>query len=51
MSSVGLLQSNANPSQAEIVQFLQGNVCRCGTHPRVLEAVRQAARMMQERGR
>lgn len=51
MSSVGLLQSNSNPSPAEIVQFLQGNVCRCGTHPRIVEAVRQAARMMQERGR
>ena len=51
MSSVGLLQANPNPSQAEIVQFLQGNVCRCGTHPRVVEAVRQAAKMMQEHGR
>ena len=51
MSSVGLLQSNANPTQAEVVQFLQGNVCRCGTHPRVMEAVRHAAKMMQERGR
>jgi aerobic-type carbon monoxide dehydrogenase small subunit (CoxS/CutS family) len=51
MSSVGLLQTNPNPSRAEIVQFLQGNVCRCGTHPRVIEAVRQAARMMQEHER
>jgi len=51
MSSVGLLQSNANPSQAEVVQFLQGNVCRCGTHPRVMEAVRHAAKVMQEHGR
>ena len=51
MSSVGLLQSNANPTQAEVVQFLRGNVCRCGTHPRVMEAVRHAAKMMQERGR
>ena len=51
MSSVGLLQTNANPSPADIVQFLQGNVCRCGTHPRILEAVRQAAKLMQERGR
>ena len=51
MSSVGLLQTNPNPSQAEIVQFLQGNVCRCGTHPRVIEAVRQAAKTMQEHGR
>ena len=51
MSSVGLLQSNINPSQSEVVQFLQGNVCRCGTHPRIMEAVRHAAKMMQERGR
>jgi aerobic-type carbon monoxide dehydrogenase small subunit (CoxS/CutS family) len=51
MSSVGLLQSNANPSQADVVQFLQGNVCRCGTHPRIMEAVRQAAKMMQEHER
>jgi aerobic-type carbon monoxide dehydrogenase small subunit (CoxS/CutS family) len=51
MSSVGLLQTNSNPSQAEIVQFLQGSVCRCGTHPRIIEAVRQAAKMMQEHGR
>ena len=51
MSSVGLLRTNANPSQAEVVQFLQGNVCRCGTHPRIMEAVRQAAKMIEERGR
>ncbi len=51
MSSVGLLQSNANPSSAEIIQFLQGNICRCGTHPRIVDAVHQASKMMQERGR
>jgi aerobic-type carbon monoxide dehydrogenase small subunit (CoxS/CutS family) len=51
MSSVGLLQTTANPSSAEIVQSLQGNVCRCGTHPRIIEAVRSAAKMMQEHGR
>ena len=51
MSSIGLLQSNPNPSPTDIFQFLQGNVCRCGTHPRIVEAVRQAAKAMQERGR
>jgi aerobic-type carbon monoxide dehydrogenase small subunit (CoxS/CutS family) len=50
MSSVGLLQSNANPSSVEIVQFLQGNICRCGTQPRIVDAVHQAAKAMQERG-
>ena len=51
MSSVGLLQTNANPKHEEIVQFLQGNICRCGTHLRVIEAVEHAAKMMQERAR
>ena len=51
MSSVGLLQTNVNPTPADVVQFLQGNVCRCGTHPRIIEAVRQAAKLMQEHGR
>ena len=48
MSSVGLLESNANPSETDIVQSLEGNVCRCGTHPRIVEAVRQAAKMIEE---
>ncbi|HYA63206.1 MAG TPA: (2Fe-2S)-binding protein [Candidatus Sulfotelmatobacter sp.] len=51
MSSVSLLQSNRNPSPEQIVQSLQGNLCRCGTHPRIIEAVRTAAAKMQERGR
>ena len=48
MSSVGLLKVNRNPSTAEIAQFLQGNICRCGTHPRIIDAVRRAAKTMQE---
>jgi len=51
MSSVGLLQTNANPKREDIVQFLQGNICRCGTHTRIIEAVQHAALMMQERAR
>ena len=47
MSSVGLLQMNPNPSPAEIVQNLQGNICRCGTHPRIIAAVQRAARTMK----
>lgn len=46
MSSVGLLSGNPNPSAEEIVQSLQGNICRCGTHPRVIDAVQQAAKAM-----
>jgi len=51
LSSVGLLSTKPNPSTAEIIQSLQGNICRCGTHPRIIEAVHQAAKAMQERAR
>ena len=43
MSSVGLLRKNSKPSAAEIRSALAGNVCRCGTHPRILAAVGKAA--------
>jgi aerobic-type carbon monoxide dehydrogenase small subunit (CoxS/CutS family) len=43
MSGAGLLQRNANPSSEDIVRSLEGNICRCGTYPRIVEAVRLAA--------
>ena len=48
MSSVALLQQNPSPSPDEITQSLQGNICRCGTHPRILEAVQNAAKAVRE---
>lgn len=51
LSSVGLLRTNPNPTSAEIMQSLEGNICRCGTHPRIIEAVHQAAKSIEERGR
>jgi aerobic-type carbon monoxide dehydrogenase small subunit (CoxS/CutS family) len=51
MSSVGLLATNAHPTSEEIVQALQGNICRCGTHPRIMDAVHQASKAMQGGGR
>jgi aerobic-type carbon monoxide dehydrogenase small subunit (CoxS/CutS family) len=44
MSAVGLLRKTPNPSEAEIRSGLQGNICRCGTYPRVIDAVKKAAR-------
>jgi aerobic-type carbon monoxide dehydrogenase small subunit (CoxS/CutS family) len=44
VASAGLLASNPNPSDAQIKQALEGNVCRCGTYPRIVAAVRMAAR-------
>jgi aerobic-type carbon monoxide dehydrogenase small subunit (CoxS/CutS family) len=51
MSGVALLAKNTNPSEQEIVQFMQGNVCRCGTYPRIVTAIRKAARAMKGVGR
>jgi aerobic-type carbon monoxide dehydrogenase small subunit (CoxS/CutS family) len=48
MSTVSLLQANAHPSVEQIALSLHGNICRCGTHPRILDAVQQAAAKMQE---
>jgi isoquinoline 1-oxidoreductase subunit alpha len=50
MSSVALVQKNSNPTAADIVQSLQGNVCRCGAQPRIVAAVQQAAKVIRGRG-
>ena len=44
VSAVGLLDSNPNPGEEDIAGHLTGNICRCGTYPRILAAVKQAAR-------
>jgi aerobic-type carbon monoxide dehydrogenase small subunit (CoxS/CutS family) len=45
MSSVALLKKSSNPGEPEIKSGLQGNICRCGTYPRIIEAVRMAAKI------
>ena len=46
MTSAALLAKNKNPSEAEIRDALAGNLCRCGTHQRIVAAVQRAARSM-----
>ena len=48
MSAVSLLNNKRNPSDTEILQFMQGNICRCGTYPRIVAAIRKAATAMPE---
>jgi aerobic-type carbon monoxide dehydrogenase small subunit (CoxS/CutS family) len=43
MSAVSLLNNKHNPSDAEVLQFMQGNICRCGTYPRIVAAIRRAS--------
>jgi aerobic-type carbon monoxide dehydrogenase small subunit (CoxS/CutS family) len=47
MAAAGLLAGNPDPSEAEVREGLAGNVCRCGTYPRIVAAVRQAAAAMR----
>lgn len=51
MSGVALLSKNPNPNEQEIVRFMEGNICRCGTHPRIVAAIRKAAQSMKGGGR
>jgi len=46
MSAKALLDTNKNPSEAEIRGALAGNLCRCGTHTRIIKAVQRAAKEM-----
>ena len=48
MSAVALLKRNDNPSEEEIEQSMQGNICRCGTYPRIKAAIKQAAQTIRE---
>ena len=47
ISTVALLRRNPNPSDEEIAAALERNLCRCGTHVRILRAIRAAAQAMR----
>jgi nicotinate dehydrogenase subunit A len=44
MGAVALLEQTPQPTEAAVRQTLEGHICRCGTYPRIVEAVRLAAR-------
>jgi aerobic-type carbon monoxide dehydrogenase small subunit (CoxS/CutS family) len=44
MSAVALLQKNAGPDEKEIKDFMDGNICRCGTYSRIVRAIQKAAK-------
>lgn len=47
VSAVALLQKNPHPQENEIIDFMDGNVCRCGTYPRIVVAIQKASQMDQ----
>jgi len=44
VEAVALLRQTPDPSEAEVVRAMEKHVCRCCTYPRILRAIRQAAR-------
>ncbi len=48
MQAVDLLSVNPDPSDEDIDQVMSGNLCRCGTNPRIRAAIHDAARAMRE---
>ncbi len=44
MQAADLLASNKTPTRAQIVAHMDGNLCRCGTYPRIVRAIERAAR-------
>ena len=47
ISATALLKNNPTPSDAEIDNAMSGNICRCGTYPRIKSAIKQAAKNIQ----
>jgi len=50
MSAVALVESNANPTDAAIDAAMDGNICRCGTYPRIRAAIKRAAEIKRNGG-
>ena len=48
MQAAALLKSNKNPSREEIVAYMNGNICRCGTYLRIIRAIKIAATEVNE---
>ena len=46
MSAAALLKTNPKPSDADIDAAMSGNICRCGTYPRIRKAVHRAAELL-----
>jgi aerobic-type carbon monoxide dehydrogenase small subunit (CoxS/CutS family) len=50
MRATALLHTTPTPSEAQIVSGMNGNVCRCGTYPRIVDAVQRASHSMAKAG-
>ena len=51
MSGVALLKGNNHPSRSEIIDFMDGNICRCGTYSRIIQAIQSAGKQLADSGK
>ncbi|MNE97854.1 Isoquinoline 1-oxidoreductase subunit alpha [compost metagenome] len=51
MSAVSLLKTTPAPTEQQIDDAMSGNICRCGTYPRIRAAIQQAARRLAQNGK
>jgi isoquinoline 1-oxidoreductase alpha subunit len=49
MTAAALLRKNSNPTDQDIVNAMQGNICRCGTYLRIQKAVKKAAALQKKK--
>lgn len=50
MAALALLERSPSPSESEVAHWMSGNLCRCGTYPKIVRAVLAAARTMNGGG-
>jgi isoquinoline 1-oxidoreductase alpha subunit len=50
MSAAVLLRENPDPTDSDIDDAMSGNICRCGTYPRIRKAIHLAAKLQKEGG-
>ncbi|HUB30809.1 MAG TPA: (2Fe-2S)-binding protein [Terracidiphilus sp.] len=50
LAATALLRDTPDPTEDQIVDAMNGNLCRCGTYPRILQAVQRASRLAAQRG-
>jgi aerobic-type carbon monoxide dehydrogenase small subunit (CoxS/CutS family) len=47
MNTIGFLLKNPEPSQQDIIKGMEGNLCRCGAHVRIIRAIQTAGKEMK----
>lgn len=48
MNAIGLLRQNPNPTREEIINGMENNLCRCGAHTRIIDAIASASESIKE---